>query len=352
VKPHVLIVRQDNDGDVLLAGPAIRAVAAGAGRVTLLCGPRGRGAAELLVGPDEVLEHRAPWIDPEPEPVSRPGTLALVDRLAGLRIDEAFVLTSFHQSPLPAALLLKLAGVPVVAAISEDYPGSLLDVRHRVPEEVHEVERALSLVATRGYRLPSGDDGSLAITRRASLPKPAADLLPYVVVHPGASVTARAWSAESHTALVDALVDAGRRVVVTGGPRERALTAVVAGRPRREVLDLGGHTDLAGLAEVLAGASALVVGNTGPAHLAAAVGIPVVSLFAPTVPAVRWRPWRVPHVLLGLQDIECRNCRARVCPIEGHPCIESVSVGDVLVALDRLTAPERPHPASGMVMTR
>jgi ADP-heptose:LPS heptosyltransferase len=81
-----------------------------------------------------------------------------------------------------------------------------------------------------------------------------------------------------------------------------------------------------------------VVGNTGPAHLAAAVGTPVVSLFAPTVPAVRWRPWCVPHELLHV-DVPCAGCRARVCPVEGHPCLEGVGVGDVLAALDRLTAP-------------
>jgi ADP-heptose:LPS heptosyltransferase len=102
------------------------------------------------------------------------------------------------------------------------------------------------------------------------------------------------------------------------------------------VLDLGGRVDLAGLAEVLARAEAVVVGNTGPAHLAAAVGTPVVSLFAPTVPACRWRPWRVPHVLLGDQDAPCAGSRARHCPVPGHPCLNRVDVGEVLAALDRL----------------
>ena len=78
---------------------------------------------------------------------------ALVDRLAAARLDEAVVFTSFHQSPLPLALLLRLAGVPRITAISDDYPGSLLDVRHRVPAgDVPEPERAL--VARRRGRLP------------------------------------------------------------------------------------------------------------------------------------------------------------------------------------------------------
>jgi ADP-heptose:LPS heptosyltransferase len=122
---------------------------------------------------------------------------------------------------------------------------------------------------------------------------------------------------------------------VTGAPSERELTARVAGPERPDVTDLGGGTDLAGLADVIAGAEAIVVGNTGPAHLAAAVGTPVVSLFAPTVPAVRWRPWRVRHELLAI-DVPCAGCRARHCPVPGHPCLSGVAVADVLAAVERL----------------
>ena len=128
-------------------------------------------------------------------------------------------------------------------------------------------------------------------------------------------------------------------MLVTGAPSERALTARVAGPPREEVTDLGGATSFAGLARVLADARAVVVGNTGPAHLAAAVGTPVVSLFAPTVPAVRWRPWGVRHELL-FHDVPCAGCRARVCPVAGHPCLTGVTVEDVLAALGRVTADE------------
>jgi ADP-heptose:LPS heptosyltransferase len=332
---HVLVARQDSVGDVLLAGPVVRAVAAGAERVTLLCGPRGQAAAELLPGVDQVVVAHAAWIDAEPRPVTREGMDALVDRLVDLEVGQALVLTSFHQSPLPLALLLRMAGVPTIAAISVDYPGSLLDVRHRVDDDRHEVERGLSLAATLGYRLPEGDDGRLAVRLPGTGGAP--ELRgPYVVVHPGASVPARAWSPERHAALVAALVAAGRRVVVTGGTAERALTARVAGPGRDGVVDLGGRVDLAELARVLAGAEAVVVGNTGPAHLAAAVGTPVVSLFSPVVPAVRWRPWKVPHVLLGDQEAACAGSRARTCPVPGHPCLDGVPVGEVAAAVDRL----------------
>jgi ADP-heptose:LPS heptosyltransferase len=137
-------------------------------------------------------------------------------------------------------------------------------------------------------------------------------------------------------------VAAGRRVVVTGGSGEESLTARVAGPSRSDVVDLGGQIDLATLTGVLAGAQVVVAPNTGPAHLAAAVGTPVVSLFAPTVPAVRWRPWGVPHLLLGDHDIACAGCRARTCPVPGHPCLETVPVHEVLAAVDAM---DRRRPA-------
>jgi ADP-heptose:LPS heptosyltransferase len=330
---HVLVCRLDSDGDVLLTGPAIRAVAAAAARFTLLCGPRGRAAAELLPGVDEVIAYRAPWIDPEPGPVRREEVLSLANRLAELRADEGIVFTSSHQSALPTALVLRLAGVGRVAAISEDYPGSLLDVRRRDPGDVHEVERALCLAAAAGYVPPEGDDVLLRVRRPRRAGANAAGEGPYVVLHPGASVPARAPSPAWSRTVVAALGARGRRVVVTGGPDERELTARVAGA---HALDLGGATDLAGLAEVLAGADAVVVGNTGPAHLAAAVGTPVVSLFAPVVPALRWRPWGVEHVLLGDQEGPCRGTRARACPVAGHPCLDGIRVDDVVAAVDRL----------------
>jgi ADP-heptose:LPS heptosyltransferase len=336
VRPHVLVARQDSEGDVLLAGPAIRAIAAGAREVTLLCGPRGEQAARLLPGVDRVLVAHAEWIDAEPLPVDPARTARLVAAVREAAPDLAVVVTSFHQSPLPLALLLRLAGVGRIGATSVDYPGSLLDVRHRIADDdTHEVERALSLAAAMGFAPPEGDDGRLAV-RQCPPGQPVFGGARYVVVHPGASAPARAWEPERHTELVDALVERGTNVAVTGGPGQRALTAAVARGPREGVADLGGRTSLAQLAGVLARADAVVIGNTGPAHLAAAVGTPVVSLFAPTVPPARWRPWAVAHELL-FHEVLCTGCRARQCPVPDHPCLRRVGADDVVAALDRLT---------------
>ncbi len=331
MKPHVLAVRQDNNGDVLLAGPALRALASGASRMTLLCGPSGAAAARTLPGVDDVVVFEAAWIEAEPHAVERVNVDAFIDRLAAMRVGFAVIFTSFHQSPLPAALLLRMAGVPRIAAISDDYPGALLDVRHRgVADDAHEVERALALARAAGFTLPPDDGGRLQM--RAASDNPAAGAA-YVVVHPGATVPARAWNPASNRDLVAALRARGERVVVTGSAGERALCAFVAADGAE---NLAGRTDFATLARVIADARALVAGNTGAAHVAAAVGTPVVSLFAPTVPAARFRPWMVPHVLLGDQTIACRGCRARACPFEGQPCLGAVRVDDVLNALAAL----------------
>jgi ADP-heptose:LPS heptosyltransferase len=338
---RALVVRLDNAGDVLLAGPAVRAVAA-QHRVTLLAGPRGEAAARMLPGVSDVVTWRAPWVDLDPPAVSPADISRLTGLLAEGDFAAALVLTSFHQSPLPTALLLRLAGVSIIAAISTDYPGSLLDVRHRLDSDVPEPERGLSLARAAGFDLPHGDDGRLAVLR----PLPQAAALtgdgPYVVAHPGASAPARRWPPDRWAEAVAELVRRGRRVILTGTATEGDLTRAAAARcadaPAGAFTDLTGHTDLPQLAAVLAGAQAVLVGNTGVAHLSAAVGTPVACLFAPVVPAARWAPYHVPHVLLGDQRAACRGSRAILCPVPGPPCLASVTAAAACDAMDDLTA--------------
>lgn len=336
----VLVVRADSDGDVLLAGPAVRAVARRA-RVTLLVSPAGVQAGRMLPGVEEVLVWSFPWSGYSPPPVDREATGELVSALAARRFDAAVILTSFHQSPLPTALLLRLAGVGFVAATCEDYPGSLLDVRHRLPpgDDRHEVQRAVDLVTVAGFPPDPDDPEALRLDVVTAAP-PASVRLPagrFVVVHPGASVPARAPEPRHAAALVAALTRAGWPVVVTGGPAERGLTsqvcALAGAAGARGVHDLGGRTTLAELGGVLERAACVVVGNTGPAHLAAAVGTPVVSLFAPVVAPAQWAPWGVPVVVLGDLTAPCRGTRARRCPVPGHPCLSSVEPDDVVRAV-------------------
>ncbi len=330
----VLAVRPDGLGDVLLTGPAVRALAAAGRGVSYLAGPHGQAAAGLLPGVSDVLTWRMPWIDPDPEPVQTATIAAVAQRLWQRDFSEAVIFTSFHQSPLPTALLLRMAGIPRISAISTDYPGSLLDVRHQVDDDIPEAERGLALARAAGFALPDGDSGLLAICRPLPDTSRLTGTAPYVVLHPGASAPARAPSPARAAALAAALARAGHRVVVTGSAAEQDLTARVAGSC---ATDLGGHTTLPALAAVLAGAEVVVAPNTGAAHLAAAVGTPVVSLFAPVVPAVRWQPYGVPSILLGDPAAPCALTRARVCPVPGHPCLDRIGEEEVTRAVAALS---------------
>jgi ADP-heptose:LPS heptosyltransferase len=328
---RVLVARLDSLGDVLLAGPAVRAVAAG-GQVTMLVRTGLDEAAELLPGVHDVIEYDAPWVLFDPPPVRSHAVAELLSAVEARRFDAALVLTSYHQSPLPLALLLRMAEVPWIGAICEDYPGSLLDLRHRVPHDLPESERSLSLASAAGF---PADERGARLAVRGPLPDVAGHVgtEPYVVVHPGAAVPARRPTADHSQAIVAALVTAGDRVVVTGSVDEATLTGFVA---NGRVSDLGGQLSLRELAAVLAGADVVVAPNTGPAHLAAAVGTPVVSLFAPVVPAQQWAPYGVPRVVLGNQQAPCRDTRIRTCTIPGHPCLTSIPPREVVEAVAQL----------------
>ena len=329
-------MRLDSEGDVLLAGPALRQLKADVDVLHLLVSPGGAAAAALLPDIDEVLVADVPWMREGAGPRDPKVLDELLTRLREEQYDEVVVLTSFHQSPLPMALLARWAGVPTVVGTSDAFPGALLDVRHRrMPDGDdpgfgggHEVEAMQAVVAAAGH--PRIRDDRLAVTH----PHPPSGLgSSYVVVHPTASVPARGIGAERARDYADALAAEGWRVVVTGGPDDRAVGRAVT--PPGGV-DLTGRTSLRELAGVLSGAAAVVVGNTGPAHLAAAVGTPVVSLFAPVVPLERWRPWGVPTVVLGDQLAGCALTRAKDCPVPAHPCT-AVPAQDVVAAVRALS---------------
>ena len=333
-----LVARLDSIGDVLVTGPAVRAVAASHDRVVFLAGPRGSAAARMLPGVDRVVEWAAAWVDFDAPPLTAESVATLVNTIAAEQPDSVLIFTSFHQSPLPLALICRMAGVQWIGAVCEDYPGKLLDLRHHVPDDIPEPLRALSLAEAAGLRLPFGDDGRLRVKRLPRLGtalRTALSAHDYVAFHPSAAVSARAPSAGKCAEMVRALAAAGHHVVVTGTDTDRELTARVAGEV---AMDLGGQTTLAELGSVFAGARAVVAPNTGPAHLAAAVGAPIVSLFAPVVPVVRWRPYGTTVAVLGDQDAPCRGSRARECPVPGHPCLDGIAARDVVAAVAEIAS--------------
>jgi ADP-heptose:LPS heptosyltransferase len=162
------------------------------------------------------------------------------------------------------------------------------------------------------------------------------------VVHPGAAVPARGIPLDRVGGIVAALAMAGWHVALTGSSNERAVTSAAASGHGERVVDLAGRHDLSELAGVLSAADAVVVGNTGPAHLAAAVGTPVVSVFAPVVAPERWKPWGVPVAVLGDATVPCAGCRARRCPLPEQVCLRRVTPDAVVGAVARLVTPAVP----------
>ncbi len=307
---RTLVVRLDSVGDVLLTGPAVAVAAAAmvpstaspvrSARRRLGCCPASTGSS-----------HSTPRGSSIPRP-SRPKQQSQrsIDSIDGDVYGGAAILTSSHQSCLPTALLLRLAGVGRIAAVSHDYPGSLLDHRIKGDPDLHEVQRALAVMAQLGFS--EGDPHPhLRIALEVGEPVDGR-----VVVHPGAAVPARTLEPSRWTGCVESLARHGYDVVVTGSDEEHDVCAVVADFLDRPPIILA-RSDLRGLARVLGSAEVVVAGNTGPAHLAAAVGRPVVSVFPPTVPPSRWAPWGVPSILLGDALTECAGCRARRCPSRG-----------------------------------
>ena len=165
-----LVVRLDSAGDVLVTGPAVRAVAAAHDRVVMLVGPRGRAAAALLPGIGEIIEWQAPWVDFDSPDLTAGHVEALVKQLRDLAADRIFIFTSFHQSPLPMALLCQMAGAPWIGAICEDYPGTLLNLRHHVAGGIPEPLRALSLAEAGGCTLPVATTAAYKFAGSAGCP--------------------------------------------------------------------------------------------------------------------------------------------------------------------------------------
>ncbi|MFV1959677.1 MAG: glycosyltransferase family 9 protein, partial [Planctomycetota bacterium] len=161
-----------------------------------------------------------------------------------------------------------------------------------------------------------------------------------VALEPGASYgPAKCWPAERFGALARRLLDRGLDVVTIGTAATRDVEARVAARAGAGLLRAAGRTpDLATLAGVLARADLLVANDTGPMHVAAALGTPVLALFGATDPEVSGPIGPGPRHVLR-EPTPCAPCFLRTCPVAGHPCLEALGVGRVeREALDLLEA--------------
>lgn len=337
-----------------MTSPALRALktAVPGRRLSMLTSPSGAAAAALIPEIDEVLVYESPWMKATLPRDAGPD-FAMISRLRERGFDGAVILTTYSQSPLPAALLLYMAGIPLRLAYCRENPYQLLTdwVKETEPAEGirHEVERHVHLVAHVGC--PAGNDRRLSVREDATAALTAQGVLeasgvrldrPWVVAHPGSTAASRRYPPELFGAAVRQIVNAGVQVVLTGTASEASLVEEVRTAAGVPAVSLAGRLQLAELAEMLRAAPLLLSNNTGPVHLAAAVGTPVVVLYALTNP--QHTPWQVPSRVLN-HDVPCKYCYKSICPEGHHHCLTLVPPETVSRAvLDLLAEAAAPLP--------
>ena len=339
----ILAVRLDDMGDVLLTTPAIRALKQSApGRsVTLLASRRGARVAAHVPELDAAIGYDAPWTAHQNASLGS-ADLAMRSLLESRRFDAAVIFTGFRQSPLPAALLCHLAGIRLRLAHCRENPHHLLTdwlpeiERANMSPVRHEVRRQLDLVAAIGAH---------AIDERLSFRVTAEDRLKanmrlveagvdieraWIAVHPGAGAPSRRYDPRRFGEVGARLSDILRcQVVITGDADQREVCETVRERSGAHAFSLAGRLALNEFGAAIAMAPLLVSNNTAAVHIAAALGTPVVDLYALT--DSRHTPWLVPHRVL-CKDVPCRECFKSVCPQGHHECLRGVEVEDVVAA--------------------
>jgi heptosyltransferase-2 len=257
------------------------------------------------------------------------------------RFDLAVLLPNSTES----ALVAFAARVPARVGYATQGRGRFLTHPLAVPDwraARHEVFYYLNIVAELERALTGGTpasrpepDDSLAVaeTRReealAILAKHGAGISrPLVALCPGSTNSrAKRWPAERYAALADRLIEeAGAEVVIIGAREELDVTREVVGRMRRRPVVLTGETDLAQTAAVLSLSNLLVTNDTGPAHLAAALGRPTLVIFGPTNPLTT-RPYS-PAAGIVRHPPDCAPCMLRDCPID-HRCMTAITPDEV-----------------------
>jgi lipopolysaccharide heptosyltransferase II len=335
-------------GDVLMTGPAIRALkyAARGRKITLLTSRSGAEAAKLMPEVDRVLVYDAPWLKATAPRESAEHEFEWIQKLREEEFDGAVIFTVYSQNPLPSAMFCYLAEIPLRVAHCRENPYQLLT--HWIPETEpekqvrHEVKRQLDLVTSViPKRLSLVDDSLFVQVSEETADKILRKLSdrgldvvgPWAVVHPGATAASRRYPPKKFAEAIRTLVEEhGFEIVLTGSKEESSLIEEIReelGAHSKQVHSLAGALTLEELAGLLSLAPVLVSNNTGTVHLAAACNTPVVDLYALTNP--QHTPWGVRSRVL-FQDVDCRYCYKSVCPEGHHHCLTGVAPETVVSA--------------------
>lgn len=155
-----------------------------------------------------------------------------------------------------------------------------------------------------------------------------------VIVHPGARYRSKEWPAERWSMLIDRIQgDLGYPVVITGGNKEKEVIRSITFRMKTPVRSLAGQTSVLELAALFRKAALFIGSDSGPMHIAAAVGTPVIALFGPTDPLV-WGPWGDGHTVIS-KHLPCSPCKVTRCDRGKECCMDQISLEEVLDEVTR-----------------
>lgn len=315
---NILCIRPDNMGDLIMSGPAIRALRhTFNARITALTSSMGRHIAPFMNEIDETIVFDLPWVKTN-EVAESDSIQYLADALKLRRFDAAVIFTVYSQSPLPTAMLAYMAGIPKVLAYCRENPYGLLT--HWLPDEEpyrfirHQVRRDLDLVKSVGAN-PSCE--SLCLHINNVWPIVAEKLTasglkldhPWLILHAGVSEAKRRYPFDLWVRTGEKVVhELNAQILLTGSTSEKRFTDQLQREIGEDCYSIAGLFDVEEFICLVQHSPLMVSVNTGTTHIAAAVGTPVVVLYAQTNP--QHTPWKVPCKVLQFpvrEEVRSKN---------------------------------------------
>ncbi|HJQ98159.1 MAG TPA: lipopolysaccharide heptosyltransferase II [Candidatus Polarisedimenticolaceae bacterium] len=334
---RILVVQTAFLGDIVLTTPLLRALkrAHPGSTTTLVTTPLGKALLTGHPDVDEIVVH-----DKRGKDKGVGGVLRAIRALHASKFDIAIA----AQRSARTGLLVRGSGAPLRIGF-EKAAGSWA-YTDRVPwrKDEHALKRYLVLATPAGGdprtadstpSLPVRDEARAKVDALLEAQGIAASE-PILAVAPGSIWGTKRWTPQGFAEVIRAAPGLGLRPVLTGSPDEEPLCRDVAALAGGHVPVLAGTTGLPELVALIARAKALVCGDSGPGHVASAVGTPVVAIFGPTVPAFGYTPWGERNVIVERLGLECRPCDAhgpQVCPLGHHRCMTEIGAADVLAAV-------------------
>lgn len=317
----ILCVRADNMGDLIMSGPAIRAVKETfQASVTVLTSSQAARIAPFMPAVDDVIIADLPWVKHKEE-ISDEKLSELAAEIRSYDFDAAIIFSVYSQSILPTALLLCMAGVPRRLAYCRENPYQLLTDWYPDPEPYnmmrHQVQRDLALVEMIGARTShigltleaSADAWPLVVDKLrhtgVHMDKP------WVIVHTGVSELKREYPRTHWRVIVEMLTTQfDCQVLLTGAADEAEAIAERFHGITINTFNLAGLLTLHEFILLIRHAAVVVTVNTSTSHIAAAVQAPLVVLYALSNP--QHLPWKAKGVAFFYNVAEAMQSRNEV----------------------------------------